>query len=87
MDYCASICASIAGLLLFCIGVIGLSGMDFAENPAITVLFQPLGSSPRVEQSYYLALIVVGIWLVLYIQARIAALVALALVLLKVLVV
>lgn len=86
MDYFANICASVAGLLLFCIGVIGLSGMPFAENPAITVLFQPLGESERLNQTYYLALILVGIWLVLYIQARFAALVALVLVLLKVLV-
>ncbi|WP_322891397.1 MULTISPECIES: hypothetical protein [unclassified Yoonia] len=86
MDYFANTCASVAGLLLFCIGVIGLSGMPFAENPTITVLFQPLGQSERLNQAYYLALILVGIWLVLYIQARFAALAALVLVLLKVLV-
>lgn len=87
MDYFANTCASVAGLLLFCIGVIGLSGMPFVENPAVTVLFQSLGQSERVDQTYYLALIFVGIWLVLYIQARFAALVALVLVLLKVVVV
>lgn len=85
MDYFANTCASVAGLLLFCIGVIGLSGMPFAENPAITALFQPLGQSERLNQTYYLALIMVGIWLVLYIHARFAALFALLLVLIKVL--
>jgi hypothetical protein len=84
MDYCANICASLAGLLLFCIGVIGLSGMPFAANPAITVMFEPIGTSARLDQLYYLALIVVGIWLVLYLHARMAALLALALVLIKI---
>lgn len=87
MDYFANTCASVAGLLLFCIGVIGLSGMPFVENPLITSLLQPLGQSERVDQTYYFALILVGVWLVLYIQARFAALVALALVFAKILVV
>ncbi|WP_019955289.1 hypothetical protein [Yoonia vestfoldensis] len=71
-------------MLLFCIGVIGLSGMPFDVNPAITVLFQPLGDSRAINQTYYFALILVGIWLVLYVKARLAALLALGLVLLKV---
>jgi hypothetical protein len=84
VDYCANVCASIAGLLLFCIGVIGLSGMPFDANPAITVMFQSISESRRIDHTYYFALILVGIWLVLDIRARMAAMLALALVLVKI---
>lgn len=85
MDYCAYICATIAGLILFCVGMIGLSGMPFALNPAVSVLLEPLGHADRYDNAYYVAMIALGVWLVLYVSARIAAVLALALILIKVL--
>ena len=87
MEYCAYICASIAGLVLFCIGIIGLSGAPFALSPSVSVLLEPLGRGAQLDTIYYAALIVLGIWLVLYMQARLAALLALVLVLVKVVIV
>lgn len=84
MDYCAYICASIAGLVLFCIGLIGLTGTPHALSPAATLLLQPMGYGESLERYYYIALIVIGVWLVLYLQARIAAMLALVLVLAKI---
>lgn len=84
MDYGAYICASVAGLLLFCIGLIGISGATFALSPAVTVLLQPLGYGDRYDLFYYIAMIVLGVWLVLYLYARLAAILALALILAKI---
>ncbi|WP_322895222.1 MULTISPECIES: hypothetical protein [unclassified Yoonia] len=83
LDYSAYISASFAGLLLFCIGILGLSGMPVALNPAITVLLEPLGWAHVYDTAYYLAFVFLGLWLVLCVYTRIAALLALALVMMK----
>lgn len=84
VDYCAYICASVAGLLMFCIGTIGLSGMPFTLSPTVTVLLRPLGYGERFDIIYYVTMVVLGIWLVLYLRARLAAILALVLVAAKI---
>ena len=87
LDYCAYISATLAGLILFSLGVLGLSGMPFAVSPAVSVLLQPLGWQAGYDTAYYIAFVVLGIWLVLAVFVRLAAALALALVLLKILIV
>lgn len=84
MDYCAYICASVAGMMLFFIGLIGLSDATFVLSPAVTMLLQPLGYGDRYDLIYYTGLVVLGVWLVLSLQARLAAILALILVLAKI---
>ncbi|MFN3662342.1 hypothetical protein [Yoonia sp.] len=52
-------------------------------NPAITVLLEPLGWAAVWDTAYYIAFIALGFWLVTCVYARLAASLALALVLLK----
>ncbi|MFU8824251.1 hypothetical protein [Yoonia sp.] len=87
LDYCAHISASLAGLILFTLGVLGLSGMPFAVSPAVTVLLQPLGWESFYDTAYYIAFVLLGFWLVLCVYVRIAGLLALALVFFKIMVV
>ncbi|PRY79749.1 hypothetical protein CLV80_102395 [Yoonia maritima] len=81
MSYLSSLVSSIAGLILFCIGAIGLSGVTVNPSPSITVLLSPMGYGDHVDSLYYWGIVFLGFWLVLYVFVRPAALTALAMVL------
>ena len=87
LDYVSYISATIAGLMLFSIGVLGLSGMPFSVNPSITHLLEPLGWATKYDTAYFIAFIFMGIWLVLSVFVKLAAVLALALVVLKIVIV
>jgi hypothetical protein len=84
LGYISYISASLAGLILFGIGAIGLSGAPHQVSPAVTMLLQTSGWDAEIETAYYITLIALGIWLVLHIYVRSAAMVALILILAKI---
>lgn len=73
-----------AGLILFGLGLIGLTDMANANMHPITVLLYPLGLSETMDSIYYGFLMFLGFWLTLCIHVRVPAGIALTLVLAKV---
>ena len=73
-----------AGLILFGLGVVGVTEIPHADMHPVTVLLYPLGLSETMDSIYYSFLMFLGFWLTLCIHIRVPAGIALALVLAKV---
>lgn len=73
-----------AGLMLFGIGSLGLTGMPGEDMHPITVLLLPSGLGTTMDSVYYGFLTILGAWLTLCIHVRVPATIALAMVLSKV---
>ncbi len=80
LTYAAS---TLAGLILFGLGVIGQHQIPAQPLEALTVLLMPTQFGQGFDDAYYMALSAVGVWLVLYFWPRTASGVALFLVLAK----
>jgi len=72
------------GLILFGIGLLGLFNIQLTLNNVFSVLTESLNASPGIDTAYYLGLALLGFWLTLNMQVRLAAALALGLVLGKI---
>ncbi len=80
VPYAAS---TLAGLILFGLGIIGQYHIPAQPIDALTVLLEPTSFGVKFDDFYYFVLSAVGIWLVLYVLPRAASGIALVLVLSK----
>lgn len=71
------------GSLLFIIGLCGTFGVFIRPIAEISFLIEPLGLAPHYDELYWYACIFVGVWLVLFLWIRIAAIAAIALIIFK----
>lgn len=76
--------SAISGLVFFGIGFIGLTGMPAHPIEQLTVLLEPTGYGHKVDTAYLVAISITGAWLILFIWARLAATIAMILVLSKI---
>ena len=81
ISYLSNVVTSLAGLILFCIGSIGLSGLAVDPSPAVTMLLTPMGYGDKLDNLYYWVMLLLGIWLVMFVYVRPAAFTALTMVL------
>jgi len=75
------------GLILFAIGLAGVSGHTLEVQPFLSVLMAETKLGHTADQIYYFVLLLLGFWLTLCVQVRIPASIALSFVLGKVAVV
>ena len=71
------------GFLLLAIGVSGSLGVFLQPIAEISFLIEPMGFGPYYDQLYWKMLTVVGIWLILFFWARLAAISAIWLIAFK----
>lgn len=76
--------SAISGLVLLGIGFIGLTGMPARPIEQLTILLEPTGYGHKVDTAYLIAISITGGWLVLFVWARLAATMAMFLVLSKI---
>ncbi len=74
-----------AGLLLFGLAVIGFFQIEAQPIEALTILLEPLGMGPNLDQAFHIVMGILGAWLTLGFYTRAAATLALGLILTKVL--
>jgi hypothetical protein len=72
--------ATLCGVVLFAIGFCGRMGIPLYPVQNISFLTQPMPLSATINNAYWTALAIVGIWLTLYFFVRLAAALALALI-------
>lgn len=75
--------ATFVGCVLFAIGFSGVVGVSLSPIDAVSFLNVPTGFGAAFDQKYWAALIVVGIWLVLFVAPRLAAFTAILLIVAK----
>ncbi|MEL6167577.1 MAG: hypothetical protein AAFR35_02720 [Pseudomonadota bacterium] len=76
-----------AGLLLFFLAVIDLSGMPAKPVESLTILLEPTGLGNTWDTAFFIGLGFLGVWLTLGFFIRTAASLALGLILTKILLV
>ncbi|WP_439156240.1 hypothetical protein [Yoonia sp.] len=76
--------STISGLLLCGIGLIGLTDMPARPVSQLTVLLEPTGFGKKADTAYLAAISFVGVWLVLSVWARLAAMAGMVLILSKI---
>lgn len=72
--------ATLAGCVLFAIGLTGVIGTDLHPIASISFLTKPTELGVELDQLYWSGLAVIGIWLVLFINVRLAAIAAIVLI-------
>lgn len=72
--YVAQGASTFVGCVLFAIGLAGMAAVPLYPIDSISFLVQPTGLGPAFDQYYWIASMVVGLWLVLFVFARLAAL-------------
>ncbi|MGJ8686830.1 MAG: hypothetical protein ACSHWQ_05075 [Spongiibacteraceae bacterium] len=72
--------STVVGLVLFLIGLSGVTSLFLQPIEQISFLLTPLEVPAFYNQLYWQALILVGIWLTIFYFARIAATIAIALI-------
>lgn len=85
MNFLLYVAGTLAGLILFGIGFIGLSGMPVKPVSHLTILLEPTGLSEVVDTLYLQAFVVLGVWLLLSYWVRLAAFCAIIVILSKIL--
>ena len=81
--YISQTFASLVGCVLFIIGIIGIMGGNLYPVQSISFLARGTEQGAKFDQLYWAALILVGIWLILFVYARLAAGTAIILILTK----
>ncbi len=74
----------VTGLILFGIGMIGVARIPANPIEQITILLEPMGFGPSVDNAYWLGLASIGVWLSLWVYVRIPAILALAMIFFKI---
>ncbi|MDP5084223.1 MAG: hypothetical protein NWQ23_02300 [Yoonia sp.] len=78
--------ATIAGLVLFSVGLTGAAGRTLSDTSLVIVLLQPSGYGQNVDMMYWFALMFLGIGLVTLLWTKLLALVSLIFIIGKILV-
>jgi hypothetical protein len=78
--------ATIAGLVLFSVGLTGAAGRTLSDTSLVIVLLRPSGYGQNVDMMYWLALMLLGIGLVTLLWTSLFALVSLIFIIGKILV-
>jgi hypothetical protein len=71
------------GCVFLTIGLCGLFGVLIRPIAEISFLIEPLGTGPYHDQLYWNAMIFVGVWLILFLWVRLAAIAAIVLIAFK----
>ena len=77
----ANILCLVTGLILFGLAVFGLMDVPQADSTLLSVILQPSGYSPLLDQVYLGVIGLLGFWLTLRIHVRVPAAIALGLIL------
>jgi hypothetical protein len=81
--YISQIAATLVGCVLLAIGASGAIGADLYPIDSISFLVRPTALGAYFDHRYWVALSAVGLWLVLFVFPRAAAISALILILVK----
>lgn len=78
--YIAQGAATFVGCVLFSIGLAGLVGAPLYPIDSISYLVKPTALGPDFDLQYWMVSMVVGLWLVLFVWARFAAIAGIVLI-------
>lgn len=75
--------ATLVGCVVFAVGFSGVAGISIYPIDAVSFLTLPSGLGAVFDHKYWVALTVVGVWLVLFVTPRLAAATAILLIVAK----
>lgn len=73
----------VVGAVFCAVGISSASGFVLKPAEQISFLLEPLGLNPIYDEVYWYGLTIVGIWLIMFYQFRLAAIMAVGLMSLK----
>lgn len=80
LETIANVAALIAGLFLFLVGLLGITELGVESSSLVTVMLEPMNRGKKMDEIFFVALMVFGLLLTLGLFARLTASLALILV-------